>query len=259
MKLGVAYNLFDGEELLEASIRSIRDEVDYITVIYQQISNHGDKLSEKVEPLLNKLLNEKLIDSIYLYTPNLRKKAYENEVIKRNIGLKLAKKSKCTHFMTIDTDEFYDIDQFRKAKREIENNNFDGSVCHIVEYLREPIYQFEDMPDFYVPFIYKIRPFVRFKRNTKLDYKCDPTRRMKSKKLICFDKNDLVMHHMTLVRKDLKKKMSNSSISGAYSDKFYESTISWKFGNPFNDLYTGTQRTVKKVANKFNIHIENLD
>ena len=39
MKLGIAYNLFDGEELLVDSIKSIRNSVDYIIVIYQQVSN----------------------------------------------------------------------------------------------------------------------------------------------------------------------------------------------------------------------------
>jgi hypothetical protein len=35
MKLGAAYNVFDGEELLENSIVSIRSEVDYVVVVYQ--------------------------------------------------------------------------------------------------------------------------------------------------------------------------------------------------------------------------------
>ena len=32
MKLGVSYNIFDGEELLENSIKSIRKNVDYIVM-----------------------------------------------------------------------------------------------------------------------------------------------------------------------------------------------------------------------------------
>ena len=31
MKLGVSYNVFDGEELLECSIRSVRENVDYVS------------------------------------------------------------------------------------------------------------------------------------------------------------------------------------------------------------------------------------
>lgn len=35
IKLGAAYNVFDGEELLLASIRSIRPLVQYVCVVYQ--------------------------------------------------------------------------------------------------------------------------------------------------------------------------------------------------------------------------------
>lgn len=34
-KVGAAYNVFDGTELLEASIRSIRPLVSYVVVVYQ--------------------------------------------------------------------------------------------------------------------------------------------------------------------------------------------------------------------------------
>ena len=43
MRLGVAYNLFDGEELIEYSIKSIRNNVDFICIIWQKISNHGGR------------------------------------------------------------------------------------------------------------------------------------------------------------------------------------------------------------------------
>ena len=35
VKLGAAYNVFDGEELLEASIASLRPLVQYVCVVYQ--------------------------------------------------------------------------------------------------------------------------------------------------------------------------------------------------------------------------------
>ena len=42
MKLGVAYNVFDGEELLEYSIKSIKAFVDFIVVVAQETSNYGN-------------------------------------------------------------------------------------------------------------------------------------------------------------------------------------------------------------------------
>lgn len=35
LKWGVSYSVFDGEELLEASIKAIRECVDYVNVVYQ--------------------------------------------------------------------------------------------------------------------------------------------------------------------------------------------------------------------------------
>ena len=42
MKLGVAYNVFDAEELLEYSINSIREFADYVVVVAQETSNYGN-------------------------------------------------------------------------------------------------------------------------------------------------------------------------------------------------------------------------
>jgi hypothetical protein len=41
-KLGAAYNVFDGEELLWRSIESIRPVVQFVAVVYQTTSNFGD-------------------------------------------------------------------------------------------------------------------------------------------------------------------------------------------------------------------------
>ena len=47
MKLGISYNVFDGEELLEKSILCIRDQVDFISVVYQEKSNFGNQCDPK--------------------------------------------------------------------------------------------------------------------------------------------------------------------------------------------------------------------
>ena len=38
MKIGACYMVFDGEELLEFSIKSIRNSIDFISVTYQDFS-----------------------------------------------------------------------------------------------------------------------------------------------------------------------------------------------------------------------------
>ena len=68
MKLGVSYNIFDGEELLENSIKSIRKNV--ITFLwfikrYRILVIHVTNLI----PLINRLKNEGLVDEIFKYRP----------------------------------------------------------------------------------------------------------------------------------------------------------------------------------------------
>jgi hypothetical protein len=67
MVLGAAYNVFDGEELLEASIRSIRSNVDYIVVVYQTISNFGQPCSPNLIPILENLRKNKLVEDLVRY------------------------------------------------------------------------------------------------------------------------------------------------------------------------------------------------
>ena len=44
MKLGVAFNVFNGEELLVEAFKNVRNNADFICVIYQEESNnHKEK------------------------------------------------------------------------------------------------------------------------------------------------------------------------------------------------------------------------
>ena len=126
MKLGVSYNLFDGEELLESSIKSIRTNVDFISVVYQTVSNFGNPCNEELEPLLESLHKEGLIDELFEYRPNINKGGHYNEIRKRNIGLTLSEGDGCTHHMAMDSDEFYTDEQFKHMKNVIE----DGIMIH---------------------------------------------------------------------------------------------------------------------------------
>ena len=82
MKLGISYNVFDGEELLEDSIKQIKSEVDYISVVYQTKSNLGNECNKTLVDLLETLLSNKLIDHIEEYEP-FGMSPHTNEIKKR--------------------------------------------------------------------------------------------------------------------------------------------------------------------------------
>ena len=214
MKLGVAYNVFDGIELLESSINNIRSEVDYICVIYQKTSNIGMRIDGCMfQYMLSKIAD--LVDCFYEYKPNLLLDGCGNEINKRNIGLELCRGEKCTHFMSMDVDEFYVKDEFINAKRMLDNTNYDGSTCMMQEYYGDNEHTFLPNDKYVVSFIYKITDNI-FKYGTYFPNNVDPTRRIKCGNIKIFDRSELQMHHMTWVRNDIRMKMLNSSGRNKY-------------------------------------------
>lgn len=227
MKVGVSYNLFDGEELLEYSIKSIRNNVHHVSVVYQTVSNLGNPASSDVKEKLEKLKEAGMIDEIYHYEPNLKLTAHQNEKIKRDIGLKLAKKNGCNYFMSMDVDEFYDEEQLKNALDRIIKSFITTSAVKAVEYLKEPenqligAYTFtpkeDEMYDFYFPFVIKINKFFPQHHGTGY-FSCytDPTRKLPHcGRFKLFSAQEIVLHHMSTVRNNLAKKYANSSINNA--------------------------------------------
>ena len=101
MKLGISYNIFDCEELLEDSIRNIREVADYISIVYQEISNHGNKCSDELLPLIEYLKNEGVVDEVFKYKPNCKGGPDLNEIKKRKIVISGSEGSNCTNHMSM--------------------------------------------------------------------------------------------------------------------------------------------------------------
>lgn len=221
MKLGAAYNVFDGWELLPYSIKSIRKSVDWVGVVIQEKSNLGNYLTpdqkEQRESILQLLVDTKQIDAIIEYTPSLRS-PHDNEVAKRNLGLKHAQHSGCSHFITMDCDEIYIKWQFDYAKEYIEKYDIKASACQMKTY-----YKFFDTvikpdEDYYVPFIYKITT-EQFKKGNPWPVLADPTRKIRANKVHIFDRTVLEMQHLSYVRNDLRLKLENSSANPNFKSK----------------------------------------
>jgi hypothetical protein len=67
--VGAGYNVFDGIELLEASIRSIRPVVSFVCVVYQTVSNFGAKAPGRLGAALKDLVKRGLVDELIHYAP----------------------------------------------------------------------------------------------------------------------------------------------------------------------------------------------
>jgi hypothetical protein len=224
MKLGASYNLFDGEELLKDSILSIRDNVDYISVVFQIVSNFGNYAKSDITGLLTELTDQGLIDEVVHYSPDLTKHPHENEREKRNIGLQLSLKNGCSHHISMDADEFYDREQFKVAKSIIEDSDFDSSACRLLTYYRNDHTVLDPMEDYFVPFIYRIYKNSLFEP-TEWPVLVDPTRRIIPGKFHEFTPNWLVMHHFSYVRNNIRSKLENSSAKQNWDQKMMGNLI----------------------------------
>ena len=118
--------------------------------------------------------------------------------------------------MTMDTDEFYDTEKFCAAYNDIVERNLTHTCCNIISYVT-PTVRYRDPESFFVSFINRIDHNEKFTFDAFRDYiPClvDPTRKIKLRKKsrFCFLGN-VVMHHMKHVRRDINKKVENSTIS----------------------------------------------
>jgi hypothetical protein len=262
MKLATSYNLFDTEELIKASIIWIRNQVDYINIVYQTTSNTGKKCSEELLPILNKLFTEGFIDKLIKHTPNLKLATHLKEINKRNIGLRNAKLKSCTHFRSLDSNEFYNEQQLIEAKKIIIENKFDYTAVRLTNYFKKSIYKmiYKNQPEYFVSFIFKIKPFVKFKPNPNFPVIVHSTGQTKGKKFFLFNKEAIEMHHMTLVRKNINSKLKNSSSNHIYKknniDNYVDYFNNWKLGQK---VYPPSNYSnfveIEKVKNQFNISI----
>jgi len=178
----VAYNVFDGEELLLDSIRSVKPNVDFVAIVYQTTSNFGNKGNPKLEARIKHLVDLGLVDELKKYEPRnftdeekhamcspiatelggpptMVSNQFFNELYKREQGRQMCAAAGCTHFMSMDTDEFYKDDELAYAKKCMLDNDLDGTACKMRFYFKEPTYEMLPFDEYnQVPLIYKIKP-----------------------------------------------------------------------------------------------------
>lgn len=258
MRLGVGYNVFDGEEWLEHSIKSIRDYADYIVVVYSIVSNNGQVIKTGLEPLISSLIERGLINSAIKVDPQHPVALHVQESTKRNIGLNACRRKQCTHFLSMDVDELYRGDQFLNAKNILEREEWDSSVCQMVTYFKEPTLRLEPKETYYVPFIFKITADKFFDRSCAFPYLVDPTRKFITQGCKPFLRDTLEMHHFSHVRKDMRTKLACSSASESIKidiDAYVQYFDNWKFGDPVLSAFRPHEKpsTAIRTANIFGV------
>lgn len=246
-KLAAIYNLFDGTELLDKSIQTIYPHVDMVVIVYQDVSNFGEKCSPL--PVIEKLQFKSKVELIK-YEPDLNQGGGYNERLKRNIGLYFARKNKCTHFLAMDCDELYE--DFFEAKELYFKSGARGSVLRLRTYFKKPTFMFDIPEDYYVPFIHEIDEETRMGFSS-YPFWVDPTRTVNQNNIVLLP---TFMHHFSWCRKDIMLKARNSSANGHANNLINNKIIFEDYNSP--DLGEGFyvrnwNRTIKEVPDTFGL------
>ncbi len=212
-KYSIGFNVFDDSiELLEASISNLRPLVDKIYVVWQDVSNFGENAVEPIAEFIEGLKAKGLIDDEYKFKPKPAMGAHYNEMEKRRIGLYLAQADGMDYFMSMDSDEFYDESEFIAMKQTYIDEDLDSGYAQMQTYYKQSDICFETPEEYYVSLFYKVREGVTFEYGVT-PVLIDPTRRQDFGKYKIFTREEIQMHHMSHVRKNIARKFNNSSAS----------------------------------------------
>lgn len=248
--------VFDGEELLEFAIRSIRSEVDHISVTYQSVSYFGNPASKDLLPLLQRLQREGLVDELLYYETDLSIHHKKNELRLRNLGLEASRRAGCTHHISADVDEFYKPDELAYAKKVMEEGDYDFSIASYVTYYKDPTYLIVGEGKTMVTFIHPINNEYRVFK--EFPFKIEDTRKLsRCEKYKVFTRDEITVHHMSFVRKDIRKKLENSDNGRFYKiNQFVDSFNRYKLGDRLCITPDFINRRTKEVPNTFNITLD---
>lgn len=229
-KLGYGVIVFDDVAHLRNMLTEVRPSCDLIVLCLQNESYYGVPINQNVVKHVKTLIDEGLADDAIWFNPTNFHKEEGNsaprfvETDKRNYILDYLENQGCTYSMVVDSDEYYDGEDFANAKRLVENTDkLKITYCQYVNYYRD--YRHVMIWPFYcyVPFITQSKYRFDFK-NGSFDKPSDPTRRYtinEPNTFYCIMNYHVVkMHHLSWIRQDIVQKIDNWS-----SKKYFEHAI----------------------------------
>lgn len=215
-KLALLYTAWTGDdmEMLKASIRQHKPHVDMVYVCFQFISNKGEHFSMS----LNDMDGFPTNTQIFSYTPDLSKNTKENERIKHDFMIQSAKKQGFTHFIMGACDHFYDPNQIEWAKEYHKTHDIDLSITAMRTYYKRPNWYLDPAEDYFMPFIHKMKPETAISRTATYPVRVDPSVKVNTaQSIVVFNEDQVLLHHHSMIRKDIPKKLRNAAASVNWS------------------------------------------
>jgi len=248
----------DCADLLPSCVDNIAPVVDGVIIMWSKTSNHfieDDRIFFTLEQI-----DKKYRTSGKIYFEQVEPKAglhpRNNETLKRNKGLTWAYGLGFTHFIMMDSDEYYKQDELLQDKERFKNPDLNGMVHRLKVFVGKPTLCCDDHT--LVPGIHKLSrntemgsfktyPFTYDKQGNA---HIDPTRRVSYTHGIIM--SDFYMWHFSYVRKDIDLKIQNSSANLKNSEAVIKRDIANAKPGYVSELY---HRSLEEVSNYFNIAI----
>jgi hypothetical protein len=222
-----------------------------VIVVWSEMSNHGVKDARMKEFVYTHKHSNVIFHQL---EPMRRRLPKINEREKRNAGIDVARQHEFTHFIIADADEFYDPKQVQWEKNRF-NKPIAGLVCGLKVYIKHPTLR-TDEPTL-LPFIHVLTPKIKCAENYHYPYavqqkvpRIDPTRRFNINEGVQW--SEIVMHHMSYVRKDISLKINNSTANLRGNRTAIENDLSNARPGYVSRLYN---RPLEECENKFNLPI----
>lgn len=252
MRLAALFTVYDGLELLGKALTACEAHVDEIVLCYQTVSNTGQR-SEKAKIFCEAFAKEPGYTVIEYKTQRTGPK--ENERNKHQLMIDTAKGLKCTHFYLSATDHFYISNQFEYAKTVVDRLNPDITFTKMYTYYKYPTWQLTPIEDYTMPFITRLYPDTMMISSTRYPYLVDPSVRInRFINTILFDESEVMLHHYSMVRDNIREKLLNSasSFKKDVQEKHAAEFESYDIKvNPGISYFKG--RKVKEVENYFDL------
>lgn len=128
MKLCLIYTVWGDWDWMDISLDRIGCLADGVIIVASEKSNWGE-----ISP----------IPEVWKHHVDIREPFFNHplncETDKRNYGLRLAKERGFTHFLSLDCDELYEPEAFRRAKERFHvEPDLQGLVCRTQVYFKSP-------------------------------------------------------------------------------------------------------------------------
>lgn len=193
----------------------MRDEVDFLSVVFQETGHWGETSANPALPsFLKELKSIGLVDEVFFWNEGILPSGVEEfntlDMVKREKGLELARQAGCTHFLNLDNDELYTTSCLKYMKKVMMNSRRlepDYSVLRHLQYYKDSSLILKSKEQEYVMGIFPIKEDTHFVYRAESPFPIDPGRKIRGSKIIEFWRFEVCMHHLSYVRKDIRTKL----------------------------------------------------